>query len=96
MDNKQVIVDIPEKLTDYIESLHYEVESRKNLIAFALDHDLSSSASFNKYEDEYKDFFIEYETAKEDMQQRYVIQDYPNFKSWNLDFNKSQLIIELK
>lgn len=82
-------------LVSKIEALQYEVESRKDLIAFAMTRDdLTDSPSFKQYQEEYRDFFIQYNVAKNLLEKQYVYPKCPNAKRWNLDFETHELTIE--
>lgn len=86
---KVIIVD--EALSTKIEALQYEVESRKEIIAQMVGGSLVvKNDQFNRYHDEYKQFFIEYNRAKQELIDAYNLQNY----TWNLDFKTRQLTIE--
>ena len=91
-------VEVNAELRDYIEALNYEVESRKSLIAFALEKGLVENESFKKYHDEYKEAFIMYEEAKANLEQQFVV---PLLKEdekceWNLNFKDCIITIDIK
>lgn len=81
-------------LIDYVESMQYEVESHKELITYAMSKEgLSDSKAFKQYMDDYKDFFIKYNMAKNKVEETYVRTVCPNPVSWNLDFRTGELTI---
>lgn len=87
---KNVII-VDEALTAKIEALQYEVESRKDIIAQILSGSLTVKGDhFKRYHEEYQQFFIDYNKAKQELIDAYNLQD----KAWNLDFRSRQLTIE--
>lgn len=93
MENKIII--IPEDTKNYVESLHYEVESRKDLLSFALSKGYKSNDSFKEYEKEYKEFFIQYEAAKKNIENMFVKKMYPNVIKWELNFETCEITINI-
>lgn len=87
------MVDIPEELSQYIESIHFEVEARKSLINYCMGHGINpENPVFKRYHDEYIEFFIQYEEAKKEITEKFVSNKHKN-ASWNLDFETSTLTI---
>ncbi len=86
----QIIID--ETLCNKIEGLQYEVESRKDIITQILAGNFTVRGElFNQYQQEYKQFFIDYNKAKQEMLLQY---DVGNNVVWNLDFRTRTLTIE--
>lgn len=88
-------IEISKELCDKIEALQYEVESRKDLIAFIISNDMKTSSSqFERYNQEYLEFYKKYNLAKQEMVRTY----FPdvNYLSWNLDFASRTVTIEEK
>ena len=44
-----------------LESLHYEVESRKQIIGYMISANMSKGDAFDSYNADYQKYFIEYE-----------------------------------
>ena len=63
---------VPEELSTYIESLDYEVQARKSLITFAMTKGLVNTEAFNKCHTEYREFFMQFETAKQELYKKFV------------------------
>lgn len=82
-------IRISDDLCNYIESLQYEVNARKDLCAFMIDHGMMESESFRKYHDEYIKCNAEYNVAKNTLTKEYGIKG-----SWNLDFDTRELTYE--
>ena len=85
-----IIID--ENLSNTIEELHYEVMSRKEILTTLLQTNGGVvNELFNKYQDDYKKYFTEYNRAKQEMQKIYEI---PTNASWNLDFSSHTLTVQ--
>lgn len=81
-------IEINKELCDYIEALHYEVYSRKDLLTFAIGKGLVDTESFNKYHNEYQEFYVKYETAKDELYNMYLKEKYEGKPiHWELKFN---------
>jgi len=82
---------VPAELCDYVEGLQYEMESRKDLLAFMIGRDIMSE-SFNKYHEEYLEYYSQFQAAKNFIANSYCTED--NIVSWNLNYNLQTLEIE--
>lgn len=81
---KMTVVRIDADLCKKIETLQFETRARQDLLSFMLDgRATTNSEQFQKYHDEYTQFFYEYEKAKEELQNTYVPE---GSKRWELDF----------
>ena len=77
-----------------IESLHYEVNARKELISFIVSKDMGiDTNTFKKYNKEYMEFYIQYNEAKNKLEEMYVRTAVENPKDWNLDFDSGEITI---
>lgn len=72
---------IPEKLSDYLESLDYEVQAYKNLIAFLSRDKFVDEANLKHYTDLYAKSFASFEIAKREMAESQGITE-----DWSLDY----------
>lgn len=86
-----IIID--EKFRDYLESLDYEKRARLNLIIFMLTNDMANHEMFEKIQDEYHEFFIQYELAKKQFENLYIAPRYKTFSGWNLDFRSKEVTV---
>ena len=94
-------IKVNQETVDYLQRLHYEVESREDIIqriieAHALDEDASviSSAQFRKYQEELSELKAEYEIAKQEVTNQYIPDEVKKENaSWQLDFQTSTLTI---
>ena len=91
---KTMIITIPEDVVNNIQALQYEVESRKDLIAFMLDKGCDVHGdSFQMYHKEHQEFFDRYNRSKDDMQKRFLEpQINGRLLRWNLDFATREVI----
>ena len=93
MSTKIVKVD-NQDLINFIEGLHYEVNSRKDLIAFMLNNNMRTDTdAYKKYNKEYMEFYIQYIEAKNQLEKMYVRTAVENPTDWNLDFETGKLTI---
>lgn len=77
-----------------LERLQNEVQSRQFIITHILTSDIDiNSKNFNFYQEEYSKYYNLYEKKKSDVERIYVKSNYPNAKSWNLDFISGELEI---
>lgn len=85
------MVKIDETLCKRIEAIQFEVNARKDLLAFMMDGRLTiDSEQFEKYHDEYIQYHVEYEKAKQELQDKYVPD---GSKRWELDFSSCEVKI---
>lgn len=80
---------VSKELSDYVESLMYEVEARKDLCAFMVDHGMGSGEHFEKYHDEYLKACAEYAVAKGELTKL-----AGEGIRWRMDFENHELVIE--
>lgn len=93
--NTKVIKIENEEFVNLIEALHYEVNSRKDLIAFMLNSNMrTDTEAYEKYNREYREFYIQYNEAKSKLEEMYVRTAVENPMNWNLDFNSGEVTIE--
>lgn len=91
MKNK---IEIPVEVSNHMEGLMYDVNARKDLLAFMINNNMSNSEDFKIYHKEYVDSLVTYEKAKKQLSAEYIEKDYPNC-SWVLDFATHTLNIEV-
>lgn len=83
---------IPTSLSNYLEQLHYENISYKNLIKFLLLEKIPfENESFQKIYEDYKKSEISYNIAKNNLKRKYNIK---NNEKWELDFYSEILTIK--
>lgn len=93
--NIKIIKVENQELINLIEALHYEVNSRKDLIAFMLNSDMrTDTAAYERYNKEYMEFYIQYNKAKNKLEEMYVRTAVKNPINWNLDFETGEVTIE--
>lgn len=83
----KIIID--EQICTEIERLHYEVNSRKDIItSFLQMENVSATDLFKRYQEEYNETYTAYNKAKQEMVKQYEV---PSDSSWNLDFATREL-----
>jgi hypothetical protein len=93
--NTKIIKIENQELINLIEKLHYEVNSRKDLIAYMLNNNMrTDTEAYEKYNREYREFYIQYNEAKNKLEEIYVRTAVENPINWNLDFETSEVTIE--
>ena len=90
MENKIVI---PVKFRDLLEGLHYEKNSRINLLNFMIMHDMKKDPMFEKVHEEYTEFYIQFEEAKKKLEEMYLKPNSINIKGWKLDFKSMEVSV---
>ena len=92
----KVIKVADESVVEYVEGLTYEVDSRKSIIAFMLEHNMDrSTEAFQQYHKEYREYFAELNIAKAQIERDYVLPASNGKKVfWSLDFMTGELTIE--
>lgn len=83
------------ELINYIESLGFEVEARRALIEAILRQggDITGE-SFRKYHDEYREFFVQFEAAKKEFEQKFVLpQAKDGLLNWTLDYQTGEVTL---
>lgn len=88
---KNFEVSIPEEVCNYLESLMYESDARKDLLAFCMDRGITGE-TFDRYHKEYIEFSAQYTIAKQEMADQYIMPEHPNC-NWYLDFNKCVAVV---
>lgn len=86
---KVVKVLIETELSNYIEGLQYEINARENIIKSILTTEgiTINKELFNEYHKELADFKAEYEKAKEQLQLKYMPEEFKEHSVvWSLDF----------
>lgn len=89
-------VDI--KFVNELQRLALETESRRDLIAFMITQNMDiSGEKFKSYETEYQKYYLAYQTAKTEFETNVLKPEFgENMVKWNLDFNTSEVTVEMK
>lgn len=100
---RKIEIKIKQEVIDYLQRLHFEVESRKDIIqriieAHAYDEntDILDSRVFKKYDRELSELKAEYELAKLEVTKEYVPDEFKETNIiWNIDFQTAVMTIEV-
>lgn len=75
-----------ESAVNFLESLAYEVNARKDLLAYMLQNGTKpEDENFQAYHKEYQEFFVQYEAAKANFEKEYV-RPHGESLAWSLDY----------
>ena len=84
-----------QEFVNLIEALHYEVNSRRDLLSYMLNSDMrTDTAAYEKYNREYMEFFVKYTQAKNKLEEIYVRTAVEKPLNWNLDFETGEVTVE--
>lgn len=86
---KKVIINT--ELCEKIKKLQYKVESRKEVISYMLNNKNIDSEQFEKYQEEYENYFQLYNEAKQELVDTYIGKN--TSVNWNLEFKTCELTI---
>ena len=94
---KEIAID--NSIVTNLQQLSIEVDSRKELLAFMIDKGMNSNNDrFKAYEDEYKEYFFSYETAKKILQRDVLEPAFgkENLIRWDLNFDSCICTVEVR
>lgn len=86
-------IKISEELCDYIECLHYEINAIQDLLVRMKGNSDEELNEFwiNKYIEKYK----EYNIAKQQLENDYIIPNFGRDCTWHLDFESQEVEVNL-
>lgn len=91
------IVNIPQEVVNKVQRYDVEMCSRRDIIAFILSKNIDiPEGRFNKYQDDYSDAYLAFESAKHDIETNFVdpnMADNEKKISWKLDYHTCELTI---
>ena len=88
------IIPVHEEIVLEIEKLQYEVNARKEVIAYLINKNIDmDNTTFIKYNDEYLEYYIKYNMAKNKVEKDFVYTAVENPINWNLDFGTKKITI---
>ena len=89
---KNVII-ISEEDRNNVQRAHAECESRKNIITHILENNINiNKVRFDTYQNEYSEKFMAFETAKLNLENKYL--NGLVYNNWNLDYTTCELSYE--
>lgn len=82
-----MVIKISPKFSEYIEKLQYEVSAYQDLLVFSMRQNLDKEI-YDKYNQDYKDIFVEFSLAKNRLEKEIIQKQYPELKNytWNLNY----------
>lgn len=84
-------IKIADEFINYVERIKYEKDSRKDTIEYMLINNIVNPRMFNKVNQEYHEFFLEFELVKRWIEKFYIDEQCERFKSWNIDFKDKEV-----
>ena len=87
-------VKIPDGVRDLVEKLDYETQATKELLIQAAQMGINDNAAMEYWETRYKESFVEFQAAKAQIENDYVMPE-TNGKGgqWRLDYTSGVLSI---
>ena len=87
-------VKINDEVINKLETLHYEVESRKSIISNMIASGMATGTGFEKYATDYGNLFREYANLKNEITDTFIPSEYQTDSySWNANFSKGTIEI---
>ena len=92
---KQIVIPVDREQARRVDALGYEVQARKQVIAFYLDRGMDTGTEqFARYQREYVEQFVAWEQAKNELVQT-CLSGYPDRRRWWLDSGRGEIRLEL-
>lgn len=94
-ENKEVTIEIPELVVNYIQRLDTECQSYRNIISYILTHDDMdiTTERFNQYQNEYINRLYVFEVAKNELEKKYIQPKTSTYIKWELNYRDNLLHI---
>lgn len=90
-----IYVDVTKEMSDYVESLMYETNARKDMVAYMIDHDMTKNDAYDRYHKDYVEYHTKYEMAKRELEATYVHPLKLGNVKWTMNFRTHQLEVEV-
>lgn len=91
------IVNVPQEVVNKVQRNDIEMCSRRDIISFILSKDMNiPEGRFKKYQDEYSNAYLAFESAKHDIEINFVdpnMADNEKKISWSLNYHTCELTI---
>lgn len=87
-------IKIDENLSNELQTIHYEINARKSVIAYMVEAKINNSEGFKQYHKDFNALNVEYEKLKSIVAQKYLPDEYKekNF-IWQMDFDACEFVI---
>lgn len=92
--NKEITIEIPEAVVNFIQRLDVECQSYKNIISYILTHDDIdiTTERFKQYQEDYQNTLYAFEIAKQELEKKYIFNNFINY-TWNLNYKTNIITI---
>lgn len=96
-ENKEITIEIPEAVVNFIQRLDIECQSYKNIISYILTHeDMNiTTERFKQYQEDYQNTLYAFEIAKQELEQQYIDISLNNIP-WHLNYKTNKITINYK
>lgn len=93
-ENKEITIEIPEAVVNFIQRLDVECQSYKSIISYILTHDDMdiTTERFKQYQKDYQNTLYAFEIAKQELEKKYISYN-PN-QQWTLNYKTNTLLIQ--
>lgn len=93
-ENKEITIEIPEAVVNFIQRLDVECQSYKNIISYILTHDDMdiTTERFKQYQEDYQNTLYAFEIAKQELEKKYIFNNFINY-TWNLNYKTNIITI---
>lgn len=93
-ENKEIAIEIPEAVVNFIQRLDVECQSYKNIISYILTHDNMdiTTERFKQYQEDYQNTLYAFEIAKQELEKKYIFNNFTNY-TWNLNYKTNIITI---
>lgn len=93
-ENKEITIEIPEAVVNFIQRLDVECQSYKNIISYILTHDDIdiTTERFKQYQEDYQNTLYAFEIAKQELEKKYIFNNFINY-TWNLNYKTNIITI---
>lgn len=93
-ESKEITIEIPEAVVNFIQRLDVECQSYKNIISYILTHDDMNITTerFKSYQQDYQNTLYAFEIAKQELEKKYIFNNFINY-TWNLNYKTNIITI---
>lgn len=88
------VIDVSTDLVNYLERLDYDQQATRFLLIDAVERGLDNGATFERWEQKYRESYAAFCVAKAEVEREYVLPLFGDKKvAWNLDYHTCKLTV---
>ena len=93
---KKIIISAEDR--DVVQKADVEMSARLNLISFMISNNMDiTSEQFNRYQEEYTKYFLEFGKAKKALENKYIVPIYgTKTVEWALSYDDCELTLNVE